>query len=513
MSATGTGASNGTGDSVATRDARPRRPRRGIVLFGIGALLIGSIVLDESSVRSSTEGSTGPSPAQGVAAISAEPTVPSPDAVSTSWYCAEGTSNADGRADETIVIASIAETRVDATITVMSGGDDPPVSRSVRLEPRELLEVPVSTIADAAEPGVVVEVVGGQAIVSHELVGQDDVAVEPCARAAAANWYFANGTTVRGAQQFIVLFNPFGDDAIVDVTFLTDTGAMEPDLLQGYVVPRRSRVTLAVHDIVERQELVAAHVHARVGRVVAERTQLFDGSASEGVPLRKGIGVSLGAVAPERVWELPYGESGAGFAQSIGVANFGTRPTTVEILIRLDDEETIAPKRADVAAGAVVAFDVGSLVPVGVRYAVTVTARDVEGNRAPVVAELLASWPPGEGVRSVATSLGTTRTARRWVIALPDLGAGTGAVVTVLNPSTKPVTAALVVARAGDTGGPISEPEMAIPAAEFGTFAATDAMGRVLVVNANGPVVVSLTIVGNSGASASPGVPDPLARG
>ena len=98
------------------------------------------------------------------------------------------------------------------------------MSKHVRLEAHEQLEVPVSTITAAAEPGVVVEIVGGQAIVSHEVVGQGDLAVEPCARDASTDWYFANGTTVRGAQQFIVLFNPFGDDAIVDVSFLTDGG-------------------------------------------------------------------------------------------------------------------------------------------------------------------------------------------------------------------------------------------------------------------------------------------------
>jgi hypothetical protein len=52
---------------------------------------------------------------------------------------------------------------------------------------------------------------------------------------------------------------------------------------------------------------------------------------------------------------------------------------------------------------------------------------------------------------------------------------------------------------------------MAIPAAAFGTFAATDATGRVLVVTADRPVVVALSIVGH-GASASAAVPDLLAR-
>ena len=75
-----------------------------------------------------------PSAATAAGAIAADPTVPSTDAVSTSWYCAEGTSTRDGRADETILIASVADTPVDATITVMTGADptvpSPPRCRS-----------------------------------------------------------------------------------------------------------------------------------------------------------------------------------------------------------------------------------------------------------------------------------------------------------------------------------------------------------------------------------------------
>jgi hypothetical protein len=318
---------------------------------------------------------------------------------------------------------------------------------------------------------------------------------------------------VRGSQQFLVLFNPFGDDAIVDISFVTDTGVMEPDPTQGIVVPRRSRVSVPVHDAVERQSLVAAHVHARSGRVIAERTLLFDGSVSDGVPVRKGIAVSLGAVSPERTWEFPYGDPTDGAAQPVAIANFGDRATSVEVAVRLDSEQTVVPKRVSVEAQSVVTVDTAALAPAGSSYTVSVHARDAEGVSAPVVAEVLASWPPTVGVRSVATSLGITRTARRWVIALPFLGEGTTATVTVVNPGTAPVTAALVAFRTGDTRGPSSEPELAIPAGEFGAFDATESTGRVLVVNANRPVVVTLTIVGDAGASASPAVPDLFARG
>ena len=238
------------------------------------------------------------------------PSVPSEDSLSTSWYCAEGTSTPDGRADETVLIASVADTAAEATVTVMPGGDTAPVSRTVHLDPREEKRVRVADVLATPEPAVVVEVVGGQAVVAHELVANGDLATEPCARGAASDWYFADGTTLKGAQQYLVLFDPFGDDAIVDVSLVTDDGVQEPDALQAISVPRRSRVTIPVSDLVPRQRSVAVHVHARTGRVVAERTQIFDGTASDGEVVRQGIAVSMGALSPRREWYFPYGTTG-----------------------------------------------------------------------------------------------------------------------------------------------------------------------------------------------------------
>src|ERR1700716_556977 len=48
-------------------------------------------------------------------------------AAPTAWYWAEGTSSSDGRADETVIVASLADAHVDVTITVMPGGDTAPV--------------------------------------------------------------------------------------------------------------------------------------------------------------------------------------------------------------------------------------------------------------------------------------------------------------------------------------------------------------------------------------------------
>jgi hypothetical protein len=486
---------------------RTKTIRRGPILFVLAAALAAAIVYDGSE-SSSQAGATR------AGAIAASPAVPRADALSTSWYCAEGTSAADGRADETILVASIADTPVEATITVMPGGVAAPVSHTVRLAPRGEARVRVADLVQTPEPAVVVEVVGGQAVVSHQLDAKSpstggDIATEPCARGASPDWYFAAGTTLKGTQQFLVLFDPFGDDAIVDVTFVTDDGVQEPDSLQALVVSRRSRVTIPVHDVVPRQRNVAIHVHARTGRVVAERTQLFDGTASDGEIARDGIALSLGAEASRNEWYLPYGATADGASSVIGVANFGTSSTTIEVNSFLDGEETIAPQSLSIPAQGVITVDVSSRVPPGSKFAVTVVARDVEGNARPVVAEVLAWWPPTSASTGAATTLGATRLARRWVIAVP--AANVDGVITVLNPGSQPLTTALLVFDAGDTVGPPSEPERALDAGRFAVFdlAALDAGGdHVLVVTSDRPVAVGITYTGRAGASIAAAVPD-----
>jgi hypothetical protein len=349
-------------------------------------------------------------------------------------------------------------------------------------------------------------------VVAHELTANDDVATEPCARSASEDWYFAGGTTLKGAEQYLVLFDPFGDDAIVDISFLTDDGVQQPDDYQGLSVPRHSRVTIPVHDAVPRQGDVAIHVHARAGRVVAERSELFDGTASEGQIARRGIALSAGDETPARAWQFPHGTTGDGAAATIGLANFGPKPTSVEVGVLLDGGNgapTLAPQTVDVPARGVASIDVGTTVPAGTRYAVSVVSRDAEGGGEPVVANMLQWWPDSSANTGVASTPGSSHLARRWVVALPS--GDLAGVVTVVNSGTAPATAGLLVYDAGDTTGPASAPERAIDAGHIGVFdlAAVGAGGdHVLAVTSDQPVAVGVTYTGQAGAAMSAAVPD-----
>jgi Family of unknown function (DUF5719) len=489
---------------TATPEARVPRKRKTVrrapILLALVGIVVAAIVFNDRDASTRAVARVPDESAAG-------PSVPSARALSTSWYCAEGTSSSDGRAGEVVVVQNAGATRLDATITVLQGSNTAPVAKAVPVPAHDQRRIPVSEIVQAAEPAVVVETVGGQAVVTHEVTGNSGVATQPCARNAASDWYFANGTTDKGAEQYLVLFDPFGDDAVVDVTFLTNDGVQEPDALQGVSVPRRSRITIAVNDQVPRQRDVAVHVHARAGRIVAERSLLFDGTAASGEATRKGIALSLGATAPSREWYFPAATTDDGANATVAVANFGPTSTAVEVGVALMGHETVAVRTVDVPARSVVSVDRSTGLASGTQYAVTVAARDAEGRGDPVVAELLQWWPTTSS-GGVASTVGTSQLARRWVVARPS--ARVSAVVSALNPGGAPLTARLRVSDRGQHTAPKAALSRRIAASRIGVFDLADvtADSDVFEVTSTRPVAVGISLSGAEGAATSVAVPD-----
>ncbi len=485
--------------------AHPHGPSRLPVLVALVALLVAAIVANE--VVGGADARTPPA----ARAVAQGPSVAPDDALSTTWFCAEGTSNPNGRADETIVVGNLADHRVDATVTVMPNTGDA-VSRQVAVAARSQARVKVSDVLATPEPGVVVEITGGSAVVEHEVRGQGDVAVEPCTRDAARDWYFAGGTTVRGSQQFLALFNPFGEDAIADVVFLTDTGVQEPSALQALVVPRQRRVTIAVHDILPRQQVVAAEVHLRSGRVVAERSHSFDGSVTEGQPTRRGIALSLGSTETARSWQIPAGRAENGASMAVTVANFDRRATAADVAIVLDTGAELAPQHVDIPSRGVVRVDVGAQVPAGSRYAVSVRVAPAagEGQAHPVVVEGFAWSASPSSTTGVATIMGAPTRARRWVLAAGRAGDSGDGTITVVNPGSHSVTVHVRVLNGGGASA-TGVTERTIAALQRGTFdlrqIGAGALDVVVVV-ADGPVVVGASLEGSGGSSMRVAIPD-----
>lgn len=342
--------------------------RRGVALLVVVGVLVLAAVVDEAFPPEGGEASFR----AGRAATVSRLTVPPPRTLSAAWYCAEGTSDPGGRADQTVVVANAGDRPVQAVVTVLLGSR-PPVQRLVEVSARSRVQVRVAELVQTPDPGVVVEVFGGETAVEHVLTGAGDLAAGPCARHPATRWLFAGGTTVRDARDVLALFNPFEEDAVVDMTFFTEDGLERPAALQGFVVPARSRVTVPVHEHVLRKRQVAAEVRARVGRIVAERSIRWTGETG-----RRGLAVTLGVNAPAGTWSFPEGLVRGEVSERLWIFNPGRRETEVQVLVRPDGGKPVEPAVLAVPARAAVSFRVGDVLAEPGGHAVTVTATGVE---------------------------------------------------------------------------------------------------------------------------------------
>ncbi len=372
------------------------------------------------------------------------PRIPEKDELAA-WYCAEGTSTLDGRADETIYVANIGNETTRAVLTVFAGAEQTPKSHSFDVPRKSLRAVRVGDVLATPEPGVLVEVLGGQAVVSHGITGNGDAAVGPCAREPTSRLFFGGATTAKGASLWLALFNAFDDDAIVDVHFLTDKGPEAPEGLQGLIIARRTRVTVPVHDFARRDNLVSAVVSVRRGRVVGEQTLALDGTDG-----RKGLAMTLGIEAPARRWEIATGLITSGRLQTLSVANPGAKPALVRVSPRLYGDASVAPIDLLIPVGSVVPVDL-SVLPPDIGFSLKVRANSA------VIAEttvaLVAPKPSNEW--AIASSVGSDRGARRWVVSPARISATSSEIVYVLNAGKKPTQVRVRVVGRGTIKVPV----------------------------------------------------------
>lgn len=380
-------------DAGAAR--RPRRlPAIGVLVALAAAAVMADARVDDASVEPRVEGPEAPARAT------------APGTLSAAWYCAEGTSVRSGRADEVVVIANASPRPADAIVTVMPGAGQEIVRKRVTAPARSATRVAVSDLIRTGDPGVVVEVFGEEMAVEHELSGPGDVAVAPCASRASDRWYFAAGSTAKDARQYLAVFNPFGEDAVVDIAFFTDEGPKHLESLSGLVIPARSRFTARVHALVRRQDHVATEVLVRTGRVVAEQSNIYEGGG------RQGLTVLPGALGPAEQSVFAEGIVAPGVREEVSILNPSGEGAVVGFEVHADGDALIEPEELEIPPNAAVTVNVGDKVPEGVGHFVVVRS---------LVGEVVAAqtvWSgrpaPNTGAAMVAPAVAP---ARRWLFA------------------------------------------------------------------------------------------------
>jgi Family of unknown function (DUF5719) len=462
---------------------------RRLPFVAVGALIAGLVVVDRAPPEPVLPSSYG-------ARLLAQttPAVNASDLLSTSWFCPGGPTT-DGRSTSVTVFNTTDDPK-EATVSAVTA-EGATGERQLMLPPRSRQGVNLAELAAGEDTAATVAVYGGGVAVEQTVLGRSGVDVSPCADTASGTWFLADGTTTADAALRLVLYNPFPDDAVVDVALTTVERTLEPPELQGAVVPGHSVRLIDVGVAAQREEVVSAAIRGRGARLVMGRIQSADNAA------RRGFSSALTAAQAQQTWWFPSGDKGEGIGEKFVVFNPGDQDASVELSVL--SAAGSATAGAATASSAVVPVQ-SALAPISVvvppnSFAVVDTGGEagvppgphstlvnVVADQTPVVVERLLSRVVGD--RLTTTSLlGSQLAVPRWYVANSAVGRG-GSLV-IMNSAGLATTAA--VKAVGPAGAvPIKGLDaVPIPAGGAATVVVPPSVGGFpLFVDAAQPVVV-----------------------
>lgn len=420
---------------------------------------------------------------------------------SSSAFCAGGTGTSAGT---TIYLTNTTSRSVSGAMTTVgtagSSGAAPTTHRSVSVPPLGSAAVNPADGLPSGSNASTFTFAGGGVAVTQVVAGPGGWSTSPCASQTSPQWAFAGGSTAGGNALTLALFNPAAADAVVNVSFLTENGVIDPEAYQGLTVGPGQLVTENVGDFVQNANHIATVVVAQSGALVSTEFQQVSPGGTGGVSLR------LGAPALSTTWSFAQTTTMPGSTVTFSLANPGTVAASVTLWFGLS-QGSVEPQHVAVAAGSVGAVTASGVpgLPHQVPYAVNVTSSQ------PIVVgrSVLASGgspPPVWG-----SSSGTATAADSWVVPGPGVPGAPGTAgatvqsLAVSNPGTAPVR--VVVTRLGGGGAPLSR-----SVAPGGlTVLGADQVGGLAtyLVSASGPVDVEEDAApsGAPGVVSSTGVP------
>jgi hypothetical protein len=267
-------------------------------------------------------------------------------------------------------------------------------------------------------------------------------AAAPCSEIASDRWYFAEGSSELGADQRLLLYNPFLDEAVLRVVFHTAKGPTAKAALADVAIPPGKAVEVAVNDFVLREPLLATSVLVTRGQVVAWRALLPAGRETTGVQM------SLGASRPATTWYFPYGALGPEDAESIALLNPGAEEAAVSITLATGTSVEQPPRLVELSVPPQSArrLSLEELVRPAEK-ATRVSAWVTSTNGAPVAAERVVTAMTGR-TPVVTAETGIADPAHLWVLP-PVVDSPREDRVELINPTSQNATVTLSLLREG----------------------------------------------------------------
>jgi photosystem II stability/assembly factor-like uncharacterized protein len=132
------------------------------------------------------------------------------------------------------------------------------------------------------------------------------------APAPGTDWYFAEGTTREGFEEWVCLQNPGGAAAVVSVDYIS-AGAYT--VRKQYNVDPSSRLTVFANGDVGPNQDISVHVHSSTP-IVAERPMYFNYHGKW-----DGGHIVMGTDSPKNIWYFAEGSTQNGFDEWLAVQN------------------------------------------------------------------------------------------------------------------------------------------------------------------------------------------------
>ncbi|MDP9069408.1 MAG: DUF5719 family protein [Actinomycetota bacterium] len=266
-----------------------------------------------------------------------------------------------------------------------------------------------------------------------------------CSKAASTQWHFAEGSSAVGAEQRLLVYNPFPDEAVVSVSLLTPKGPeSNARLAEGLAVPAGEATVIELNEYIRQHNFVGASIIANRGRVIVWRAlQLSQTGRPDSAQF------TLGATAPATEWFFPGGALDEGIEERISLLNPTDEEAVATVSLATGSETIQPPQLLEVV------IPPQTLLPLPLKDNVGGADRRVGGasvivrtTSGRVVAERSVHYETG-ALTGSASEVGATRATSRW-LAAPAVAEPRVDSIVLLNPGAEAVSVSLSLLSPGE---------------------------------------------------------------
>ena len=286
----------------------------------------------------------------------------------TVWYCPW--IEASDVLNSTISMATDVEATIDLTLLNPLSNADPTLF-SFDLQAQSATGIDTGVLLRTGESPAIVEISNGPAAAASLQSADGLVSADKCTVSVPTEWYLPGGSTKTGSFTQLRLFNPFADNAEVEITAHSEFNLdLIPDFAQ-IDVAGRSWTTIDFEPFLPFRDELSIKVTATTGLVIPAMIRTD----------QHGEAMWIGS-SPSQTWEFPVVSPGK-LEPAIAVVTAGDDDVTVTVDIVTEAGIIVDAREVtlDSTAPALIPLGDLALAPYGVRVKAT----------APIVATVVAS--------------------------------------------------------------------------------------------------------------------------